>query len=137
MLKVFANPEKPTNKTHYRVFVGDKAGWVKSPKGWRPDQANGNGLLKFANFTDGLSNTLAVIESRDPVNWAAPDDLPYDSKNPLPAIGVGDKPFANALFFDGAARRIASKDSEMAMRVLIERADGGALLGLPKPSPKR
>ena len=137
VLKVFANPEKPTNKTHYRVFVGDKAGWVKSPKGWRPDQANGNGLLKFANFTDGLSNTLAVIESRDPVNWAAPDDLPYDSKNPVPAIGVGDKPFANALFFDGAARRIASKDSEMAMRVLIERADGGALLGLPKPSPKR
>ncbi len=137
VVKVFADPEKPTNKTHYRVFVGDKAGWVNSPKEWRPDQPNGNGLLKFANFTDGLSNTLAVIETRDAVNWAAPDELPYDSKKPVPAIGVGDRPFANAVFFDGAVRRIASKDSEMAMRVLIERADGGALLGLPKPSPKR
>ena len=137
VVKVFADPEKPTYKTHYRVFVGEKAGWVNSPKGWLSNQANGKGLLKFANFTDGLSNTLAVLESREAVNWAAPDDLPYDGKNPLPAIGVGNRPFANALFFDGAVRRIAAKDTEMALRVMIERADGGALLGLPAPSPKR
>jgi len=136
VVKVFADPEKPTNKTHYRVFVGEKAGWLNSPRGWSPDQPNWKGLLKFAAFTDGLSNTLAVIETKDAVNWAAPDDLPYDGTKPLPALGVGDRQFANAVFFDGAARRIATNTSELAMRVMIERADGGAPLGVPDSRPK-
>lgn len=137
VVKVFADPEKPSNKTHYRVFVGEKAGWVNSPRGWKPDQPMWKGLLKFAAFTDGTSNTLAVIETRDAVNWAAPDDLPYDGMKPLPAIGVGERKFANAVFFDGATRRIAPNTSELALRVLIERADGGAPLGVPKPQPER
>ena len=136
VVKVFADPEKPTNKTHYRVFVGEKAGWLNSPRGWSPDQPNWKGLLKFAAFTDGLSNTLAVIETKDAVNWAAPDDLPYDGTKPLPALGMGDRQFANAVFFDGAARRIATNTSELAMRVMIERADGGAPLGVPDSRPK-
>lgn len=40
-----------------------------------------------ADVTDGLWNTLAVVEAAQPVRWMAPADLAYPS--PLPLLGAG------------------------------------------------
>src|ERR1700704_2436852 len=50
-------------KTHYRVFYGNGA-LFDLRKGPR-----------FTDVTDGLSNTLMIVEAAEGVEWAKPDDL--------------------------------------------------------------
>jgi hypothetical protein len=42
--------------------------------------------LTFVDVTDGLSNTVMVVETVDPVLWAKPGDLLIDPKKPLPKL---------------------------------------------------
>ena len=52
--------------TCYRVFVGKDTllDLVRS--------------VKVVQVTDGMSNTLMVVEAQDSVPWTKPDDLPFD-----------------------------------------------------------
>lgn len=44
--------------------------------------------IRFANVTDGLSNTIMLLEADDKhaVVWTSPDDLPIDPKAPFAAL---------------------------------------------------
>jgi serine/threonine protein kinase len=43
---------------------------------------------KFADITDGTSNTLLLVESGEPVHWAEPRDVAYAAGGPVPKLGV-------------------------------------------------
>ena len=56
---------------------------------------------RFAEITDGLSNTLMVVEANEAVEWAKPDELALDPDKPLPKLGKQFPHGFNALFADG------------------------------------
>ena len=71
---------------------------------------NANGLgnkLKFANVTDGTTNTILVAQAapEKAVPWTKPDDLVFDSANPLATLGNTGNYF-NAVFADAQVRAL-------------------------------
>jgi prepilin-type processing-associated H-X9-DG protein len=119
LVKVYMHPAAPNTSgealTHYRLFHGKDAMFD---------------LIKdrtFANVTDGLSNTIMVVEADEGVPWAKPDDFEYDAKKPLPKFPSFVQNGFNALFGDGSVRFISNKVSEKTLRALIT-ANGGDII---------
>ncbi len=78
--------------TYYRVFYGNDA-MFDLKKGTR-----------FAEITDGLSNTIMVAEAADAVPWTKPDELEYDPKqSPKLGFHFGDR--CDLLLGDGSVPR--------------------------------
>ncbi len=83
----------------------------------------------FAQITDGLSNTIAVVEvsDRKAVPWTKPDDFEYDERNPLDGlVGLWPGGF-NAVFCDGSVRFIAATIEPKVLKYMFLRNDGNAL----------
>src|SRR5712691_6018975 len=57
--------------TYFQAFVGPGAAF-EGTKG-----------LTYADFKDGTSNTIMVVEAWDAVPWTKPEDLTYDPDRPL------------------------------------------------------
>ncbi|MDR1480719.1 MAG: DUF1559 domain-containing protein, partial [Planctomycetaceae bacterium] len=57
----------PKSDTVYCMVVGEKSA----------GRANGKNLT-FGNLTDGLSNTIAIVERQTPVCWMSPEDVTFD-----------------------------------------------------------
>ncbi|HKB06504.1 MAG TPA: hypothetical protein VKD90_30190, partial [Gemmataceae bacterium] len=86
--------------------------------------------LRMVEVTDGLSNTLGVIESGPPVPWSKPADIAYDPGQPLPPL---TGPFANvrnAAALDGGVHALRPNLDETTLRRLIEPNDGNVLPAL-------
>jgi hypothetical protein len=120
-VKVFmsptAVPPTPPGMTHYKAFVGP--GTVFEPG--KP--------IKFADVTDGLSNTILAMESGEAIPWAKPGDIPYDPKKPLPKLNLQGVPsIVLVAMCDGSVRAVdVSKVSEQTLRNAITRNDGNPL----------
>jgi hypothetical protein len=110
--------------THYQVFVG-------------PGTAFERDGLTFADITDGLPETLLVVEANEPVLWSKPDDLEYGPEKPVPPLGgfvskpvkiagwdVARRPGTLAVFADSNYRFIPSTTDEQTLRALITRNGG-------------
>lgn len=97
--------------TYYRVFYGNDAMF---------DLKKGT---TFAQITDGLSNTIMVVEAADAVPWTKPDELEYDP-NKAPKLGFhfGDR--CNVLFGDGAVHALKKNIDANVLHLLIQRSDG-------------
>ena len=82
--------------------------------------------LTFADATDGIAFTLAVVETKDGVPWTKPDDLPFDPDPPSPLFGSGSFHVGgfDALFADGSVRFLKTSTPLATLRALITR-DGG------------
>jgi hypothetical protein len=163
MPKVYESPGKkpPEGKTYLRSFVGESA-FMRLPSGnvYVPEGKKRPG--PFANYvpgtpargrtlatiSDGSSNTIAVAEAADPVEWTKPEELPYPgfpgAPKPPPVPKLGG-PFAggfHVLMGDGAAHFLPETLPEKALRAMIT-ADGGEVLGpeaseiLFPPKPKK
>ena len=86
MPKIFAPPRESTNGyTFYRGFTGPNT-WLPQQQSARPGQAIMG--VKFAQITDGLSNTILVAEAYDPVIWTKPEEVQFDPKAPPKLGGV-------------------------------------------------
>ncbi|WP_253153987.1 DUF1559 family PulG-like putative transporter [Stieleria tagensis] len=87
----------PPGKTLFQVPVGE--GLMFGPTGGRT----------FADVTDGLSNSVMVIESRPDaaVEWTKPDDLEIDLDDPLAQIIPNQRGQFIVLMGDGAVRQIS------------------------------
>lgn len=119
-LEVFSSSksrEALDNQTHYRVFTGKSAGFEDV-------SARGAKGLRLAEFTDGTSNTIAVVEAAIPVPWAKPDELEFDAEKPLPPLGLADRDGFNAMFFDGSVRYIPKGIAAPFLKAYITRNGG-------------
>lgn len=82
--------------------------------------------IRFADVTDGLSNTFMVVEGGKPVTWTKPDDLPFDGKEVPKLGGMFDGEF-HALFGDGSVRRMPKGMDADVLKMLIDRQDGNVI----------
>jgi prepilin-type processing-associated H-X9-DG protein len=122
MPKVYAIPGKTNagdTSTHYRVFVGNGAGfdWVQ-------------GARFPAAFSDGTSNTLMCITAETSVPWTKPDELEFDPDKDMTRLAglVVNGRFQFAMF-DGSVRTLARIPAKATLNALITRAGGEVIPG--------
>lgn len=88
MPDVFRHPMAPNDSTNasYFVLVGKlldkvaKNGELETPFSLK-------GGAEFKEITDGLSNTIGVVEAKRDIPWTKPEDIPYDPKKDVPKLG--------------------------------------------------
>jgi hypothetical protein len=107
----------PPYHTFCKVFVGKGAAFEGR-----------EGLRLSADFPDGVSNTLLVVEAGEPVPWTKPDDLPFDPDGPLPDLrGLFERGF-RACTADCHRHDVLKGVPERTLRAAITR-NGGEELG--------
>jgi len=79
---------------------------------------------RFSSITDGTSYSLMVVESKLEVPWTQPTDLPFDTEQPLPAMGgIHAKGFFAAMC-DGRAIFFPDSFDQSDLMKIILCADG-------------
>ena len=122
MPAVYAMPGRDAKKGETFLCVCTGPNTPYDPRLPRP----GSGP-RFTEFTDGLSNTVLVVEAGAAVPWTKPDDLVIDPKKPLPKLGGSIPDVFLAAFADGSVRTIPLKVDEKTLRNLIDPSDGNAI----------
>jgi prepilin-type processing-associated H-X9-DG protein len=92
---VFRCPDGPpagTDTTVYQVLTGPGTLFEMGT------------LIAPSAVTDGLSNTLTVVESNEPIPWTQPGDIKFMPQTPIQGIGSDHPRGYNAAFADGAVR---------------------------------
>jgi RNA polymerase sigma factor (sigma-70 family) len=84
-----------------------------------------------ASFTDGLSNTILIIEAGNSVPWTKPEDLHYAEDESLPELGGLFPDVIHAAFGDGSVHTLTQKYDEKQLRYAIT-SNGGEVLDLKK-----
>jgi prepilin-type processing-associated H-X9-DG protein len=86
--------------------------------------------MKIANFTDGSSNTILLVEAhRDAaVIWTKPDDLTVDFKNPLKNLKSALSGGFHVLMCDGSVRFVSDLINADTLKALFTRG-GGEVIG--------
>jgi RNA polymerase sigma factor (sigma-70 family) len=75
-----------------------------------------------SDISDGMSDTVAVVEAEEPVLWTKPEDLPFASDKPLPRLGGLSADGFLALFCNGEVRFVKKGISEAKLRSVITRS---------------
>jgi hypothetical protein len=121
MPPVYARPNVPrSTTTYYRGFSSPGAVFERRlvPDQWpRPKKDQ----LSVAEFTDGTSNTIMVVEAGDPVEWTRPDDLDASPGKPFPKMGGHEwrNGLFQALMGDGSVRTLKPDMPESTLRALV------------------
>lgn len=87
----YQSPTRKDTKTNYQVVVGPGS------------MFEGTTGVKFADITDGSSNTIALVEVGDDraVIWTKPEDFVFDREKPLAGLGRVRPEGFNVGFADG------------------------------------
>jgi beta-lactamase regulating signal transducer with metallopeptidase domain len=103
-----------SNQSHpaYFVFTGPE---TILGKGDKPS---------FADVFDGTSNTILAVDASRDIPWTKPEDIPFDSKGPLPEVGGFTPDGFDALFGDGSVKHIKKSINPTIFKALITRAGG-------------
>ncbi|MCI0456272.1 MAG: DUF1559 domain-containing protein [Gemmataceae bacterium] len=125
MPPVFDPPGKSEgHRTHYRVFTGPGT-IFDGPKGAR-----------VGDITDGTTNTIMAVEAKEGVPWTKPDELPYDPKKPLPALGGLSRDGFHVLLADASVRLLSPRVPEEILRALITSSGAEKIKGRAPARPK-
>ena len=137
--------DEPWDSEHNRKLVAQMPATYRSPnQTGEPGTTvyltpNGDGTLfggkdglKFAQVTDGLSNTIMAVEADNDqaVPWTKPDDLKYDAKDPVKGLGHLRPGIFEALFADGSVQVISNSVDADVLRALFT-FGGGEAVSLP------
>src|SRR5262249_51810770 len=108
----------PSSRSHssYFVFTGDST------------IGGTEGGAKIEQITDGTSNTILAVEAKRDVPWTKPEDIPFDSKAPLPELGGFTPDGFNAGFGDGSVRYLKKSINPGVLKALITQ-DRGEVVG--------
>ena len=118
MPKTYVSPQQDEksikeHETYYQGFVGKDA-FFEGKKGLRYP----------ADFPDGTSNTIMIVEASKAVPWTKPEDIVYDPDKPLPKLGLPGSWSYLASLCDGSVRTITAKLTQRTLRLAITRNDG-------------
>lgn len=119
MPAVFNSPNSsldPTQgKSNYVVPTGEGLAFDGSATG-----------MKIRQFTDGLSNTIAMLEVDDSVApvWTQPQDIIYDSTDPTAGVMVRPGNVFSAAFSDGSVQAISLDIDLETLKGMFTRAGG-------------
>jgi len=113
MPKIYGPPG--SSETHVRVFVGGGAAFEPGKK------------MKLTDFRDGMSNTILAVEAAGAVPWTKPDELNYDPKAPLLALGDPSRDTVMVLMADGSVKNIRKSAPPAGWHAAITRAGGDTL----------
>ena len=86
--------------------------------------------IKLSDVTDGLANTIMVIEMENNEPWSKPVDIVYSPDKPLPKFGGLTPKGYHALFADGSVRFLSESIEEKLLRALIT-PRGGEVVTAP------
>ena len=131
--------DEPWDSAHNRELL-DKMPDVYRSRGIAPD-GNRSGFVIFQDpkmyqigksgtdirrFRDGTSNTLLVVEAGADVAvpWTRPDDIHFDSSQPLAALGELPNDGFWGAFADGAVRKIKPDIKPEVFRALLTPSGG-------------
>jgi hypothetical protein len=121
MPKVYKLPGDDKTKpdhTHYQVFVGNGAAFEKTR------------ALRFpAEFPDGSSNTIMIVEAEQAVPWTKPEDIDFDPGKPM--MTLMSRHYGSVFHValaDGSVRAVSTTLSETTFKAAITR-NGGESLG--------
>ncbi|HTU21321.1 MAG TPA: DUF1559 domain-containing protein [Gemmataceae bacterium] len=120
MPKIYQLPgddKTKTDHTHYQVFVGNGAAFDKTKN------------HTLADFRDGASKTILIVEAENAVPWTKPEDVPFDPSKPvLPLMSRYFSRSFHVALADGSVRRVVPQISEQTFKAAITRS-GGETLG--------
>lgn len=119
MPDIYQGPNRKLNaegKTILLLPVGKEAAFKDGPEGPRFP----------ADFVDGTSNTIFIIEADDAhvVPWTKPEDLPIDPKHPERGLGGHFHGGFLAAIADGSIRFVSNKISKTTLQRAFDPADG-------------
>jgi hypothetical protein len=115
----------PKSDTVYSMVVGEKALGRTDGKG-----------LEFNKITDGMSNTIGIVERATPVCWMSPEDVKFDDAikgiNKIPE-GIGSEHDKGAVFgfLDGSVRFLSQNIDLKVLEALLTIA-GGESAAVPR-----
>jgi Protein of unknown function (DUF1559) len=126
MPDVFRVPGREGKEKGHTFFQAYRAvNWVGQGDCWLVD----NRKVTMTDITDGTSQTVAVIETEDGVNWMKPGDILLDPKK-LPKIGNPKTGKANAAMLDGSTMLIDRKKYEGDKVLPLITVNGGETIEL-------
>jgi len=88
--------------------------------------------VRFADVTDGLSNTVMIVEGFDGSPWTKPDDIEFDVKLSIAKLLRYTNDRTPVVMADGSTRFIKNGMDLKTWHLLIQRADGNPLPDLDK-----
>jgi len=116
MPRVYTCPSDRTLKpamTGYQAVIGPNTAFTPDFK-----------RLSFQDFTDGLMNTILVVETYRGVPWTKPEDLAFDMNPQLSGLGSPHGYHSggfNALFADGSVHFLKSSIAPRVLGALLTR----------------
>ena len=118
MPDVYKSPSSAdgTNKTRYLAPVGPSSILGEKTK------------IGFRDILDGTSNTAMLVEAGEDkaIAWTKPEDLTYDTKNPLSSLGkIGDS--LTILMADGSVHKLKTTIDAATLLNLFQRNDGNII----------
>ena len=115
MPSTFVDPSVPA-EPGYTVFQYPVGEQVLIPE---------EGQRRFREITDGLSNTIMVVEVNrdDAVPWTQPSDMNVDLDNPLPQLGNTHQGGFHVVMADGAVKFITTNVDLGLLRALFTPAN--------------
>lgn len=119
MPQVFALPgAEGTNETPYQAIVSEDGALT-------PKEDGGN--RKFRDFTDGMSNTVVLVETKPFVPWTKPDDVGDVMAVTKVSLRPGESGFLAAIA-DGSVRFFSSSIDANVWKALLTKS-GGEVVG--------
>jgi hypothetical protein len=112
--RMYQLPGKPKDgNTYYRAFHGEET-----------FLHNKDFPMRVAMVTDGLSNTIVVVDAATPVNWMQPDEIPFRKGQPDLMKHIGNH-WSNdsfcALFGDGTIHYLKRSMPPATLEALVTR----------------